>query len=247
MKAAPALGLTAVNHRYSWNDGTTVVGPMPSVTGIQRLQDSLGGSDGLVKWAAGLAVDAFASSNDKAAALAATDEPARIGNIVHDQVRCILTGRPIEPDHDSVWHLAHFAAFLGAERPEVLFAEEMVANVTLGYAGQFDFIARIRDQIAIVDVKTGKAKTSHRLQLAGYSLAEFIGREGSTERIPVPAIEAGYILLLRTDGYELVEQTPTEEDRDQFRFLVATHKRINAWPPKASKPVIQPALFEGAA
>ncbi len=233
----PALGLTAVNHRYSWNDGEKTVGPMPSVTTLQRLQDALGGSDGLVKWAAGIAVDAALSGSDKAAAIAATDEPARIGNAVHDQVRCVLLGREISPDHDTVWHLAHFAAFLGRERPDVLFAEEMVANVTLGFAGQFDFIARIRDQVAIVDVKTGKPKPSHRLQLAGYSLAEFIGREGTAERIPLPEIEAGYILLLRPDGYELVDQSPQDADREQFRFLASVHQRITAWPPKPAKVV----------
>lgn len=234
MKSTP-IGLTAVNHRYSWNDGERVTGPMPSVTTLQRLQDSLGGADGLVKWAAGIAVDVALTGADRATALAATDEPARIGNAVHDLVRRVLLGLPIDPEPDTVWHLAHLAAFLGAERPDVLFAEEMVANLTLGFAGQFDFIARIRDKVAIVDVKTGKSKPSHKLQLAGYSLCEFIGREGSADQIALPEIEAGYVLLLRGDGYELVDATPEEIDREQFRFLASVHKRITAWPPKKAK------------
>lgn len=222
-------------HRYQWQGGP----PMPSVTTILRIQEALQGSDGLVTWAAALAADYVIQKapeldvptvqDIRAGAILATQGPANVGTDVHEQVRRILTGEPIAPSEANVYHLAHFASFLGAEKPDVFYAEELIANLSLGYGGQFDFIGRIREQVAIVDVKTGKLKPTHRLQLAAYMAAEFIGRPGTAETLPVPEIEAGYILLLRPDGYELIDQTPTEADLEHWTFLADSHRRLKKW------------------
>lgn len=222
-------------HRYVWQSGK----PMPSVTTILRIQEALQGSDGLVTWAAGLAADYIIQKAPeldvptvqeiRAQAILATQGPANVGTDVHEQVRRILTGEAIEPSGQNVYHLAHFAAFLGAEKPEVFYAEELVANLTLGYGGQFDFIGRIRDRVAVVDVKTGKLKPTHRLQLAAYQSAEFIGRPGTAETLPLPEIEAGYVLLLRADGYELVDQTPAPADLEHWAYLAESHTKLKKW------------------
>lgn len=65
------------------------------------------------------------------------------------------------------------------ERLEVLAAERQVWNLTLGYAGTFDLLVRLRDgTIWLVDIKTGKGVYSdHALQLMAYSMAEFVGSD----------------------------------------------------------------------
>lgn len=241
------IGLTRdERHRYVWNDGEAVTGPLPSVTTILKLQDALGGTDGLLRWAAGLAVDyAIRAPQDpqvRKNALEETTRPALIGSDVHEQVRRIITGETILPNPDTVYHLAHFAAFLGKERPRFLMTEELVVNLGLRFAGGFDFIAELRDRVALVDVKTGKDKPVHKLQLAGYLECEFVGRAGTVERTPLPPVDATYVLLLTATGYELVEKEVTEADRAHFRFLVETYHRIAAW-----KPVIESVKEEAAA
>ena len=79
-------------------------------------------------------------------------------------------------------------------------------------------------------MKSGKVKDSHRLQLAGYSEPDvFIGRSGTVERIALPPVSKFYILALRPDGYELVEQRITKADREHWRVLVEFYKRAKAW------------------
>ena len=79
-------------------------------------------------------------------------------------------------------------------------------------------------------MKSGKLKDSHRLQLAGYSEPDvFIGRSGTAERIALPEMDKFYVLSLKSDGYELVEQKITKADREHWRVLVEFYKRAKAW------------------
>lgn len=240
------IGLTRDQwHRYFWQGK----GPMAGVTSIVKIQEAIGG-DGLLAWAAGQAADYVIgqlgdgleawtggvgtlppTARDilRLTAIAQKDEPSRLGTAVHEQVRRILHGEQITPDPETVYHLAHFAAFMGKEKPEVFFAEEMIANLKLGYGGAFDFIGQIRGELALVDVKTGTLRKTHKLQLAGYQDAEFIGRSGSAETVPMPKVERAYVLLLRADGYDLVDQTPTAGDRAHFAFLAGVHQKLKTW------------------
>lgn len=229
------IGLTRDQwHRYYWQGK----GPMAGVTSIVKIQEAIGG-DGLMRWAAGLAADyVMDHAADgtgmprevlKLTALAQMDEPSRIGTAVHEQVRRVLHGEPINPDPETVYHLAHFAAFMGKEKPEVFFAEEMIANLALGYGGAFDIIAQIRGELGLIDVKSGSLRKTHKLQLGGYMDAKFIGRSGTSETVPMPEIERAWVLLLHPDGYELVDQTPSAADRAHFRFLAEVHRALKAW------------------
>lgn len=230
-----AVGLTRDEyHRYRWNGGDV----LPSVTTVIKLQDTLGGGD-LAAWGARLATEHLLgnlSRTDPAAlgllqaeAIATTKAAANTGTEVHDLVRRVIVGEAIAVSPTTAPYLAHFAAFLAAERPEFVAAEELIANLTVGYAGQFDFIARIRGKTAICDVKTGKAKPTFRLQLAAYQEAEFIGKPGDPATYPMPVTDAGFVLLLRPTGYELVPATPTKADRAHFRELAATYHKARRW------------------
>jgi hypothetical protein len=232
-------------HRYAWEDENGKVGPLPSVTSISGLQDSLGGADNLMRWGAEIALDYYEAHRDdvtllgeddyrrgalRTNAIAAMKGPANLGSAAHEQVRRCIQGEPLSLTSETAPFIGQFAAFLAKERPEFLYAEETILNLGAGYGGQFDIIARLRGSTALLDVKTGKVKASHRLQLAGYSEpGVFIGRSGSSERIELPKIDAYHILALRPDGYELVEQKITKADREHWRVLVEFYKAAKAW------------------
>jgi hypothetical protein len=230
--------------RYSWNGG----GPIPGATTILKLQDVLIGGD-LASWGATKAVDAIVDHrlpyDDPTAirrlamrqVVAARDR----GTKVHAAIEQILAGRQAEPTPETAPYIYAFSSFLAAERPEFLAVEQRIVNLREHYAGTFDFIAKMRGRIALVDVKSGKFKVSMRLQLAAYSAADGIGFEGDPEIHPLPRIRDHYILLLSPDGYELVEMAVTREDRAHFIALARTYHRMRAWQDRQS------ALMEEAA
>lgn len=231
-------------HRYTWRDAEGTVGPLPSVTSITGLQDSLGGADNLMRWGAAIALDYYEGHRSdstvlalpdylptlKANAIAAMKGPANLGSEAHEQVRRCIQGEPLSLTAETAPFIGQFAAFLAKERPDFLYAEETILNLVMGYGGQFDIIASLRGSTGLIDVKTGKVKESHRLQLAGYSEPDvFIGRSGTTERIALPKIDRFYILSLRPDGYELLEQRITKADREHWRTLVEFYGKAKAW------------------
>jgi len=232
--ATATIGLTRDQwHRYSWNGD----GPLVGVTSILKLQDILIGGD-LAAWGGGLAADWILEHwpgtrtpplQMREQALAQVSAAREIGSEVHAQIEKILLGQPALPTERTAPYVYAFSAFLAAERPEFLGVEQRIANLTYRFAGTFDFSAVLRDEIALVDVKTGRAKASHRLQLAAYSAGEFIGVEGDPEPHPIPVFRRHYVLLLKPEGYELVEQTVTPADRAHFLALADTYHRIRSW------------------
>lgn len=238
-------------HRYWWNEE----GPLVGVTTPLKIQDTLIGGD-LAAWGAGLAVDHILTNPNasRADALARVANARDIGTAVHARIEHILLNdKPTDPcpRHPRQFgqvacqllpdqvppYIYAFSSFLAAYRPEFVLVEAMVVNLTHRYAGTFDIAARMAPygqpgggkRMALIDVKTGKAKVSHRLQLAGYAAGEFIGYPGDPERHPIPRFQDYYVLLLRPDGYELVQQDVTRADRSHFLNLVKTYRRLRAW------------------
>ena len=217
-------------HRYTWRTETEQIGPLIGVTSVLKLQDVLIGGD-LAAWGGRIAANYLFENPAEGipAALRAVSAARDTGSAVHAQIEKILRREDYTATPETAPYVYAFAAFLAAERPEFLGVEQMVANLTYRYAGTFDFAARLRGRVALVDVKTGKAKASHRLQLAAYAAAEFIGREGDPEKYPLPHFRDFYVLLLRPDGYELVKQDVTAGDRRHFLNLVKAYQRIKEW------------------
>lgn len=228
-------------HQYAfsnsdWQTGTTT---------ILRLQDAMDGSDGLVTWAAKLAAKAAFDSAIRqpqnpswddalVAALAAVDEPRNKGTRVHGGIEAAITGEehlPTEAD-GKIWY--HFTRFLLRERPEIHASEQMVINLSAGYGGTLDLDATVRGKRSLIDVKTGKMKPSHVLQLAAYSGAEFSGVPDDPEKYPVGPFEAHYVLLVNDDGYELVPLTVGAKEIEHFLFLAETYKKLKAWAKEAA-------------
>jgi len=237
----PPVGLSRDQyHRYvAHYPPAAPVGPLVGVTTPLKLQDVLIGGD-LAAWGGRIAAQYVIDrpewqdiGTDGAElltrALGAVSRQRDIGSEVHAQIELILRGQPALPTERTAPYVYAFSSFMAAHRPEFLMIEAMVANLTHQYAGTFDFAARMGGGIALVDIKTGRAKASHRLQLAGYAAGEFVGFEGVTTRKRIPKFDAYYVLLLTPDGYELVEQDVTPEDLEHFLYLVDAYHRIRSW------------------
>jgi PD-(D/E)XK nuclease superfamily len=103
--------------------------------------------------------------------------------------------------------------------------ESYVLHPTLGYAGTVDLIAEIDGETWLLDWKTGKSVAGrdgqvyrdHRLQLAAYSHAEFIGRPADPERYPLPPITRHGIVHVTDGGTRLYDAGVTERDWNAFR------------------------------
>jgi hypothetical protein len=238
----PPLGLSRDQwHRYVAHYPPVLpTEPLVGVTSVLKLQDVLIGGD-LAAWGGRIAANyvyEWVQQHDQThyiqppvidEALRAVSAARDIGTEVHQQIENILTKQPTLPTERTAPYVYAFSSFLAAERPEFLLVEAMVANLEHRFAGTFDFAARMGGKLVLVDVKSGRLKLSHRLQLAGYAAGEFVGVEGSTRRKRIPKFDAYYVLLLTPDGYELVPQDVTEADREHFLFLVDAYHQIRAW------------------
>ena len=233
-------------HRYYWQGH----GPMHGVTSILKIQDALIGGD-LAAWGGGIAADYLLSaySDDqnrfgfpiiRAEALKAVSRKRDIGSAVHGKIEDLLSGKVWNRTEETGLYLDGFSLFMAEHHPEFIETEQMIFHPAANYGGRFDFIARIAKRIAIVDVKTGSYKESHRLQLAAYAAAQFIGRPGDDTRYPLPAIKDYYVLLLTEGGYELVGTGPAATtkiivgpaERRHFVTLAKTYNAAKAWEKK---------------
>jgi hypothetical protein len=225
-------------HLYTLLENGREYGPYPGATAITGLQDSLGGSDGLLTWAVKLALDEveqheWSGSEEWAMvrqyALQAKNRPRDLGSSIH--AACDQLNRGIHPhtEHGVAPYIAQYGAALFQKRIQILGSERYVVNTDIGVGGTYDSLVEIDGERGPLDVKSGKEKPSQRLQLAVLSMGQYHGEAGM-EAEPMPELSGvGFILLLRPDGYELVRHEITDEDREHVAHLVQTYYRIRTW------------------
>jgi len=113
----------------------------------------------------------------RSAATEERDAAAELGTLVHDlAVRQV----PVHlADPDAQPYLLWFYHWLTTSGCNIIATEKQVWNLTVGYAGTFDFLVEFPDgDIGVIDLKTGRGTyTDHALQLVSYALAEFIGND----------------------------------------------------------------------
>lgn len=229
-------GLTRdAKHVYQWNGGA----PLPSVTTIIGVVDKSGP---LVGWAkritAEAAVDHRAeiegwvtlSGRDgaiamlKTVAVAQRDKAANAGTDVHQLAEAIARGQEVLVPEELAPYIASYRGFLDDFGPEFLAAEEMVADLTHGYAGTLDAIARIAGEVWMLDIKTSKGVYPETaLQLAAYGHAEFIGRPGTEQKFRIPEIDRWGVIHVRPEKYELIEMEVTRSTYGAFLAAKAIH------------------------
>lgn len=254
----PPLGLARTDaHVYSWNDGATVVGPLPSVTTVIKVLDKSGP---LVGWAkretAACAVrnldmlvrmreaggDAAAVNWLKAIPDYQRDSAADIGTRVHRLVEQLARGIEPEITAEEAPFVDAYRTFLAAFRPRFLALEEMVVSLRHHYGGTLDAIAVIEGETWLLDVKTGTGVYPETgLQLAAYASADFIGRPGTPRRFRLPRATRFGVIHVRPEGARLIEY---RVDRSTFAaFLDA--RRLLAWQQRPGKSVVGPPIDAG--
>ncbi|GAJ07536.1 unnamed protein product [marine sediment metagenome] len=103
-------------------------------------------------------------------------ESANFGTAVHDATAEIDLGQKRLEDFEGdpmYTYLKAWIRFKEARHPEILEVEQIVGGVEVGCAGTLDRLVLLPwdPRPCVIDLKTGKAKLWHPLQLAGYCYA----------------------------------------------------------------------------
>jgi hypothetical protein len=208
----------------------------PSVTSLRK---ACGVPWPLANWMASQAVEAAvgmssllagmdedeARSTLRKAATAKRDVAADVGTRVHNAAAAGYLPGDVTPD--IARQLAQYRHFLKASGVRIIEAERQVWNLTLGYAGSFDFIGALPDRrVVLCDIKTGKGiYNDHALQLSGYLFAEFVGEDDHEDEkatVWLHRVTDAAILHLSDgpeDGWELVFLDITQEVHDRFEAM----------------------------
>jgi hypothetical protein len=139
------------------------------------------------------------------------DKAATRGTSVHEKILNALATDTEPPSLDSLeehergYGQAAFK-FWADRKPEPVSAERVTASVEHGFAGRFDLIAKVDDELRLYDAKTRDRPATYKsdhTQLAGYEV-------GNAE-CGLPTTEGQYVLLLMPDGnYKEVRSVATE-------------------------------------
>lgn len=154
-----------------------------------------------------------------------------------------------------------FQPRIEAAETKVYHRNDRATNRRLGvgglYAGTLDMLAEIDGELAVIDIKTGKSVWPEAaLQINAYAYADFLvadpfhpGAKQITpkrgkrwyewhgpkeDEIPMPDVQAGYILHLRDDGYDLVPVPIRDDLYEMFLSLFS----IDRWEREVKKGVL---------
>jgi hypothetical protein len=160
----------------------------------------------------------------RTAATAERDRAADLGTAVHDAAAAGKS--PLEVPPEVAPRLRQYLDWLAVSGAEVLASERQAWNLTLGYAGTFDLLARLRDgSLWLVDIKTGKAAyPEHALQLIAYAMAEFVGEDDVVDEVATAllhGITGMAILHLADAGWEFLALRADPATWSAFRGLLA--------------------------
>jgi hypothetical protein len=174
-----------------------------------------------------------------------TKAAADVGTEVHDLFEQFARGDdPGRVHPDLAAYVAHIHDFHDRYRPDYLHIEDAVWSDEYNYAGSFDAVCVIEGETVLLDVKTTRSGVHEdvALQLAAYAYADrIIDQDGRSA--PMPAIEAGAVLHLRPEGWQLV---PVRIDNEVFGFFLHL-RRIFDWNTDVAKTVIGTPVYESVA
>lgn len=177
------------------------------------------------------AIDYLKRSPDRS-----TGKAADMGTEVHDLLETLARGEKIGRIHPDVKpYVQGWRDFNEEFEPEYLFIEETVWSNTYGYAGSFDAIVRIGEDIIMLDNKTTRSGVHEEvaLQMSAYTSADHIlHADGTTS--PLPEITAAAVLHLRPEQTQLVPVAIGDHIFAAFKALLAVH----TWDKETSKGVI---------
>lgn len=145
------------------------------------------------------------------------------GTKLHDAAERLIAEGTVDVEPDQVPLVENYARFLFEWDVRAEYVESAVYNVTHGYAGTLDLIARLADgRRWLLDIKTSKGVYGDMaLQLAAYRYAEFLhddDTEGPSD-LAMPQVEAVGIIHVRADGYDLVPLTAGPAEFRAFLYI----------------------------
>jgi len=172
-----------------------------------------------------------------------TTERADIGSEAHDAFEKIGNGEdPGDLRIEVAPYVEHFKQFMADWQPEFLAQEATIWSDQYRYAGSLDAIARIGDEVVVMDYKTTKSIYPEvGLQLSAYRFADTIIDEYGDET-PLPEITGGAVLHVTEDGYSLV---PIRCDEDVFDIFVGLRTFPFEWNAEISKTIVGKPLRVG--
>lgn len=210
----------------------------PSVTSILDVI----AKPALVSWAARQVAQAAVTDAHVIVKLREIDPEAAVERLAkavwRNKTRAALTGTQLHRAAEAIAGQGRFAvtpesaplvrqfeAFLASCQPYFLHREVTVYSREHGYAGTLDAIAELGGRTVLLDFKTSKGVYhEYALQLAAYRHAEFIGTDDGAQ-MPLPRIEAAYVLHLTAERWQLVEM---DAGREAFAAFLGA-RALAAW------------------
>lgn len=203
------------------------------------------------------------------------DAAADLGSQIHVAIEAHLLGKPspawplpIRP------RMTNFMRFMDDYQLDVEASETKVYSRKYRYAGTLDILGRLRrldDRMAVIDTKSGKGIYADKFcpQVASYARADFLvidphhpgavqvtpdkGKRYYTwsgppeDEYPMPDVQAGYILHLREDDYDVYEVTDLDKSFDAFLALLPVDRWLNGGKNGVLKKLKKPAGLKKAA
>jgi hypothetical protein len=171
-----------------------------------------------------------------------TAQAAAAGTEVHDLFERLAKGEEVGRVHpDLVPYVGIFKGFEQQFEPEFVHLEQTVWSETHGYAGSFDFMARLKDPdtgergLYIGDWKTTRSGVHAEvaLQMTAYANADYIiTPEG--EKLDIPELDGAVVVHARPEGGQVV---PARLDDSLFQLFLAL-REIWEWDRETSKTVL---------
>src|SRR5690606_28993252 len=171
-----------------------------------------------------------------------TAQAAEAGTAAHDLFERLAKGEEagrVTPELAP--YVGIFRGFEQQYAPEFVHLEQTVWSETHGYAGSFDFMARLTDPdtketgLYIGDWKTTRSGVHAEvaLQMTAYSRADYIVTPAG-EKLEIPKLDGGVVVHARPEGGKVV---PTRLDDELFEIFLAL-RRVWEYDREISKTVL---------
>jgi hypothetical protein len=216
-------------HAYYLHDPSTGRRRVPSASTISKVEYSDPG--GYMRWASN-------ETKEGREWTASRDQAAEWGTAAHNQLEHLALHEKSLTLTDQPEHVRGcvqgVASWWMKYRPKFIASEVVVCSPTMRVAGRFDFIAEVRDELVLGDLKSSKACSWDEwarnkakpafIQMAGYSLmyAE------CNLNLPLPT--SRYVLRVAADGHwDWEKDYAPEESEAAFIANLASYDRGKDW------------------
>lgn len=201
------------------------------IDGVTTILKGFMPTPALIRWASNTTAEAAVDRWDELSAMGVSerlktlkgaawdkrDAAALRGTELHGHAERLAHGHEVEVSDEQLPLVESAARFLDDWRVEPLIVEATVYQLAHGWSGTLDLVARLRDgRVWLLDYKSGSGVyPDHALQLAAYANAEaWVDGEGAAQ--PLPRIDAGGVVHVRSDGYDLI---PVDIGPDVYRVF----------------------------